>query len=398
MKRNRIAIIALIVFILAVPALAQDDEPSIVFPEPTGNYPVGQVNFAFTDPAREEGFTESADDQREIAVTVYYPAAPDADAEPAPYIPEAALRDFANGIGIPPMVFSMFAANSYDAAPAAEGTFPVLLFSPGLGTPNALYTSLMQEVASHGYIVASVSHTYSVGATIFPDGRVVLGSEAGSDLSSDERRDAVFAVWVADQLFTLEQLQTLNTDDPILAGTMDFERIGSFGHSFGGATAAEAAYEDPRIDAAIIMDGSVWGAVADAGLPQPLLLMRSTEMPTLTNEQLEAAGVTREEFEAEMAASTAQWDILLEQSSNAYYFVLEGSAHMTYATDLPLAAAGALSFMLTPEVVGSIDGVRAYEIISAYVVSFFDQYVKGEDVTTLDSLAANYPEVSFEAR
>jgi predicted dienelactone hydrolase len=399
MKRDRLLIVIALLLsalVLAVPLRAQDDEPAIQFPEPTGDYAVGQLAYAFTDAARDEIFTEDEDDQRQIVVTIYYPAEPDDEAELAPYIPEAAMRDFANGIGIPPMIFAMFAANSYIAAPAAEGEFPVLLFSPGFGTPTVLYTSLLQEVASHGYIVANISHTYSVGATIFPDDQVIIGNEAGSDISTDERRDTIFAVWVADQAFVLEQLETLNADDPILAGTMDFERIGSFGHSFGGAAAAEIAYEDPRIDAAINMDGSQWGEVAERGVEQPLMLMKSTENPIPTDEELEAAEMTREDYEAQIEAANAQWEVLLERSPQSYLFALKGATHMTYATDMPLAA-NALSFLLTPEIVGTIEGERALEAISAYVVAFFDRYVKGDE-STLDTLASEYPEVTLEAR
>jgi dienelactone hydrolase len=397
MKRNRIAAIAFVVFMLTTSVLAQDDTPAIQFPEPTGEYPVGQVSYAFTDPEREEIFTEDPDDLRQLAVTVYYPADPAEDAEPAPYISETAVTDFANGIGIPPMLFAMFGANGYDTPPAAEGAFPVLVFSPGLGTPDLFYTSLLQEVASHGYIVVRISHTYSVGATIFPDQRVIVGNEIGSDVSTDESRSRILDVWVADVLFVLDELETYNDEEFPLSGAMDLEHVGSFGHSFGGATAVETAYEDSRIDAAINMDGSQFGEVAEAGLDRPIMLMRSTEQPEPTDEELEAAGITREELAAEMEKANQSWNDLLSQSPNAYHFILTGSSHMTYATDLALAAPS-LSFMLPPEVIGTIEGSHAYEIISAYVVAFFDQYVKGDEAAALDSLAADYPEVTFEAR
>jgi predicted dienelactone hydrolase len=397
MKRNRIAVIVLVVLVMAAPALAQSDDTSIFFPPPSGEYPVGQLLYIFADPERDEVFTDDSADQRAIAVTVYYPAAPTDNAATAPYIPEAAAQNFTNTTHLPPPVIGMFSTHSYPAAPAAEGAFPVLLFSPGFGTPDVFYTSLLEEIASHGYIVARISHTYSVGATIFPDGDVIASNEAGSDLNTDESRDGILKVWVTDQEFTLDELEHLNGDDPLLAGKLDLEHVGSFGHSFGGATAVETAYEDSRIDAAINMDGSQFGEVAEAGLDRPIMLMRSTEQPEPTDEELEAAGITREELAAEMEKANQSWNDLLSQSPNAYHFILTGSSHMTYATDLALAAPS-LSFMLPPEVIGTIEGSHAYEIISAYVVAFFDQYVKGDEAAALDSLAADYPEVTFEAR
>jgi hypothetical protein len=50
--------------------------------------------------------------------------------------------------------------------------FPALLPSPS-GFPPLLLAALAEEVASHGYVVVGINHTYETTVTVFGDGRVV---------------------------------------------------------------------------------------------------------------------------------------------------------------------------------------------------------------------------------
>jgi len=73
--------------------------------------------------------------------------------------------------------------------------------------------------------------------------------------------DRVFPVWVADQRFAYNTLERWAVNDPLLAGKLDVTRIGSFGHSFGGATALEVCRSDTRCRAAVNMDGGLYGKI-----------------------------------------------------------------------------------------------------------------------------------------
>ena len=60
-----------------------------------------------------------------------------------------------------------------DAPVAAQvDGFPVLAYSHGYGLFVSQNTPLMEELASHGYIVFGLGHTWD-GSTVFPDGRTV---------------------------------------------------------------------------------------------------------------------------------------------------------------------------------------------------------------------------------
>ena len=149
--------------------------------------------------------------------------------------------------------------------------FPVLLFSPAFGTHPLFYTAMLEELASQGFVVVSLCHPYSTGVTVFPNGRIVRANDAGSRFEVlkkrhegsleevEKERNTVGEVWLADVRFVLDSLTELNKHDDLLAGRMDLSRVGIFGHSFGGATAAAAVQTDRRFKAGINLDGSDLG-------------------------------------------------------------------------------------------------------------------------------------------
>lgn len=72
-----------------------------------------------------------------------------------------------------------------------------------------------------------------------------------------------------------------------LAGSLDLFRVGMFGWSLGGAASAQAMHDDPRIKAAVNMDGTFWGPLAQEGVNRPFLLLTGSEH----TEQFAHAGV-----------------------------------------------------------------------------------------------------------
>jgi hypothetical protein len=71
---------------------------------------------------------------------------------------------------------------------------------------------------------------------------------------------------------------------------------------------------------------------------------------------------------------------------------LNGSTHHTFIGFEPLAAP---ALFIPAEVVGTIEGVRAVGMIDDYVVSFFDQHLKGQTSALLAGSPADYPEMVF---
>src|SRR5262249_19161994 len=152
--------------------------------------------------------------------------------------------------------------NSCLNAPVADGRHPVVVFSPGFTATFTDYTFLLEDLASRGYLVAAINHTYDATAVEFPDGRLeksLFGSHLTSYTHSDAQTLAfVAAVRLADIKFVLDTLQRLAAEgDGPFTGKLDLSRIALAGHSLGGLTTILGLQSDRRFASAVILDGLV---------------------------------------------------------------------------------------------------------------------------------------------
>ncbi|WP_220504631.1 hypothetical protein [Microbispora sp. H13382] len=123
---------------------------------------------------------------RELRVSLWYPAAK-TKGTAAPYVTpqESALilKGFPQLKDLPPDTLTKTKTKTYARADAPalpnKGGWPLVVMSPGMTMPRATLTSLAEEFASRGYVVAGIEHTYESVATTFPDGRTVT-FEAGA--------------------------------------------------------------------------------------------------------------------------------------------------------------------------------------------------------------------------
>ncbi|WP_026671788.1 alpha/beta hydrolase family protein [Alkalihalobacterium bogoriense] len=267
--------------------------PIIKIPAPTGPYAVGVTNYHWVDSNREEPYADPPVDHRELMVRVWYPAELDKDARKAPYAldSEDTKRVGENlSIDLRMTLYSWLQAenHSYSDAPLSKEKeqFPVLVFSPGFGFSPYMYTSIIEELASQGYIVFGIEHPYhSEIPTVFPGGRVAKG-----DMSLPEENELIdeeIIIWVEDALFAIEKITEINENDPhgLLTGSLDLSRMGMFGHSFGGATTAQVMNLEPKIIAGANMDGFFFGPLIEEGLAHPLMLLAGSEEMILLDKE-----------------------------------------------------------------------------------------------------------------
>jgi dienelactone hydrolase len=269
------------------------------------------------------------------------------------------------------------------------GRRPVVLYSPGAGDPRTWGTALVEELASRGYVVVTIDNTYESPGVQFPDG-TVMGNEpvltalaqADRDGTVPQLLEKVLRTRVADTRFVLDRLTTL---PGALSQVVDPRRVGMFGQSAGGITAAEGMFEDSRIKAGIDLDGTLefnrepngtnLMPVAVHGLHRPFLLMGR---------------------DGSDHTSEPSWRAFWMHSDGWHRdLTLRGSRHQTY-TDL---AAILPQTGLGPDVIereiGTVDPVRAITAQRAYVTSFFDRWLRGRNDHLLDGPSPCYPEVMF---
>ncbi len=213
-------------------AAQQPASASKRLPSPKGKYAVARIGYDWVDRSRPEGLSKIPDAHREIVVYVWYPTEKGGKNKAAEYLPgvqsvaksseSGSMKSFW-GDHWELVVSGRIETDTSEKSAIAEGKelFPLVVFSPGLGVPSTAYTALIEEVVSHGYVVASIEPTYEVPAVAFPDGRVVPFSEAatGRHLPTPpgetrekfaQRMHAVdaphFDKWAADIHFTIDQV------------------------------------------------------------------------------------------------------------------------------------------------------------------------------------------------
>ncbi|AQW51444.1 alpha/beta hydrolase family protein [Streptomyces violaceusniger] len=371
----------------------------LTLPAPTGPYPVGTVSHRLVDQDRPDPWVASRP-SRELMVSVRYPAR---DVERYPratqLLPgEAAGFDRLNNFGGVPQGRVDWAATrtfAHQGAPPARerrgAARPVVLYSPGVGDPRSLGTTLTDELASRGYVVICVDHTYDGSAVEFPDGRVETSRLPEEYVRAKQEGTVVellrktCAVRVADLRFVLDRLEALA---PM---PLDRSAIGAFGQSAGGFAALQAMHDDRRIAAAANLDG-VLAYVEEDQDPGPLSTVAAdgVDRPVLTMGK-----------DGNDHHTVPSWGALWEHSSGSRLdLTLLGSAHATYtdATSmLPrIAARLGLPEKVVTDAIGTVAPERAVAVQRAYVPAFFDRELRHrDDAGLLDGPSARYPEVRF---
>ena len=379
-KRIVLTVIAALLLVSAVSAAAYAAY-GIHYPTPEGEYKVGRTKLFLTDAERPEIFSDTPDDLRELPVTVYYPAEPAKGDTHAAFAPKAVEDALAKAAGCPAFILDTIHPNSYvDAAPAADKTFPVLLFSGGLYGQMPFYSSLLESVAAEGYIVVAVEHPYSETAVENSAGELIRYTSDGTaklDTGADNDTLEAYAnelcdIWTADMLYVFDSLDGLNESNAVLKGSMDLSKTGIFGHSFGGAAAIQCLQERKELAAGINMDGSIYGKQKTTPVEQPLVFMNNAQ-------------------ESIIGAICFQEKVVASETSEAcYHMIMLDSTHDTFATDSGLLY-DKYPFMKMGDI-ADVNGKTALLGLTAYVTDFFDQYIKGEPSEMLEAgCSAEYP-------
>lgn len=365
--------------------------PVPIPPTPPGPYAIGSVIYDWTDTARAETYSSNPNDKRELVVQVWYPAQVGAQARTVPYVdnPDVAIPVLAKLSKLPAFALGhlgLVKTHSYQDVPVRNdgAPYPIVIYSHGYTGYRTASFAQMEALASSGYIAVAIDHTYAAGFTVFPDGRVALNNPAmlpaagGTQPGDQELREKAAAIAVADQRFVMDQLEQLNAGrlDSRFAGKLDLQRIGLTGVSYGAAM-VWTCHLDARCKAGLTQDG--WyetfpEAIVAEPLRQPFMFMQSeTQMWKMDN--------------------LARLDKIYQRvNAPAYHIKFAGVLHQDFG-DYPLLTP--LTGVLTER--GTLNGERTVKMIDAYIVAFFDKYLKNQPAPLLDGPSRDYPEARFES-
>jgi dienelactone hydrolase len=364
--------------------------PAFRFPMPTGPFPIGTVTRHLVDPNRREFLGPDPGAQRELMIQIWYPA--DYRGSPRSYRSRSEVSFFKEHL-------SLIMTNAADGIPLSRtpGRNPVLIFDHSWAGRRDECTFLVENLASHGYVVVGIDHPYGSKFTAFPDGRVVYSSLGEwMDFSSDEAQktslkvaEKQLKVRAADATFVLDTLERLDQFDPsgLLTGQLDTSKAAIIGFSFGGAVAAEACRLDPRFRAGVDLDGCLFGESAKEGIEQPFLVM-SDDNPLPASDPADARSGPRQRRLAFMNQDVRNITRSL-QTNGGFLVRIKGVRHLNFC-DSPLF----LPIRRMSDA-GPIDARRAMRIIDDFTVAFFDDVLYDRAAGVLNRMAIEYPEVQF---
>ena len=305
MKAYRLLILASISSITILSCNGQENQ----LPKPTGKYFVGVDYLSLCDSSRKELFDDNNNSYRNIAIKAWYPTNEKGD-----YSPYFENVDFViNNFNFPESYRNLL-TNSCQGEPISktENTFPVIIFSHGWGEHFSQNTILMEELASHGYVVFSLSHDFESKFSFYPDGNIVtlntnserfiqiMNEQQNPDamelynemfnVNSDKSRMEIFVktsnlmptllkespkYWAQDIEFFINKLPNINKSNSTLKTKLNLEQIGVFGMSMGGIAANEVCTWNSKVKAGVNIDGGIYGSSIDTLINTPFMFINS---------------------------------------------------------------------------------------------------------------------------
>ncbi len=354
--------VILLLLSTAIPILL----PVPKIPNPSGPLAIGTVIYEFTDTSRKELYS-GKDEARRFMIQAWYPAEIKAEDERAPWMSNAEIYApaVATYIDLPSFFLDHLALVNIPAFKNAQvaktnGGYPVIIFSHGWNGFNAQNSGQALELASHGYVVIAVQHTYGAVTTVFPDGTIAPNNpKALPEDAEDPNYEVVARIlvdqWAGDISFALDQFIILNKDaDSIFFQSLDMERVGVYGHSTGGGAAIQFCGTDSRCDALLGMDPFMRPVSAEVianGVTQPAFFMFSQGWADLVDSK-----------------NNYLFDQFYPNISNYQGAVsINGTKHFDFS-DLPLLSPIAPQLGLK----GPLKGTRVIEIVNSYLLDFFE--------------------------
>jgi dienelactone hydrolase len=262
----------------------------------------------------------------------------------------------------------------------------------GGAAPTTDFTSLNEDLASHGYVVVGFDAPFRSWVVVRSDGSVVERSPQNDmDLvagrQADELANKLAIAWSSDTSFALDQLEKLNASDPSgrFQGKFDMQRIGMFGHSLGGATALLFCHDDRRCKAGIDIDGVPLGDVITEGISQPFMFVMSDHSGETSDSETPEA--------IRNAGTNIRSVYNRLPNDQRFEIVIKGANHYMFSDGALLKSPLMMSVLRALGIV-KLDGNRQIAATAHYIDAFFDVYLKGAPATELKS-PSNFHEIEI---
>ncbi len=360
---------------------------SFNFPSPKGPHAIGTKAYHLIDKNRQETHVRNINHPyRELMIQIWYPSQEHKSQSPVTsYDPDAVtLTHEQHGFSGYGARFIRTYAKHNAALSNAHAYYPVIIVSHGISGLRTNHTAQAEELASHGYIVVSIGHTYATAITTFPDKRIVTGIINNQNLQTKESCDRELIIHIKDVCFLMDQLEIMNQQkNGMFMKRLDLKNIGIYGHSFGGAVATQVCRLDNRCKACINLDGALLGDNATVAFNKPYMAIRSGKMLASfwkhSEEEAHKHSLSKEQSAKNMYGRYifSVPDLCKNIGSGAYNIVINDAEHNSF-TDEPFIECSLFYNRFWALFNGNAPYKKVCElndIINAYLIKFFDKYL-----------------------
>ncbi len=365
-----LAIFAVVGLTMLLALLWWEHKTEITLPAPTGHFAVGRTTYAWLNNTQTDELAPSPGAKREVVVWIWYPSAAAKSAALVEYLPAAWRSALALHSGA---LMSQFLtrdlslvrthSTSDPEVSPEQRSYPVVIMRAGGGALTTDYTTLAEDLASHGYIVVGFDAPYRTFVVVLQSNRVVIRPPTNDPENlqpgqANRLINSLLLMWTSDTNFVVSQLQSLNAVDPSgkFTGRLDMQRLGMFGHSFGGAQALQFCHDDPRCKAGIDIDGAPYGSVVQDGLKQPFMFILSDHSRELSDP---ASTKIRADFQS-----------IYDRLPNGRLFItIRGANHFSFSDQMLLKSHYIIS-LLRLFGFGRLEGRRGLAMTADYVRTF----------------------------
>jgi len=394
--------------------------PTFELPAPTGPYRVGVKAFTLVDESRQGLLGTLASEPRRIPIRVWYPAADDARGRTRPYLEGYEAASFGQNLGRSRYFFAYLSridTHSILDAPVkhGQGAWPLVLFNHGFWCYPEQNTALMEQLASHGYVVVSIGHPGDSIEARFADGAVVkpflgagekqdaalqaglaafMGAATGDARMAGLKRFEAASmahrigdsarIWRDDNVFVFEALRAGKIPEDVrdVAAVADYTKLGVVGMSFGGSTAPSVCQTLMECKAAVNLDGESFDfSVYNTELRVPLLMLLTGQR--FSKAQFDDPSVNPTDYAYERWAHAGERDDIVRMRVASLQHV--GLLDLLLSAPRPWSA----------ELYGTIDGPRGVALVSDAVLQFLERYVRDKkDVDFPRSFYAQHPQAT----
>ena len=384
---------------------AGPENGSSLLPKPEGEYQIATQKLFITDSLRKEKFTRKRK-YREIYVKVWYPVRAEGEYEYEYFLndyPSKVVADIFKSVGLDRNLVNQIKQTqthtlSADFDLPSGQKFPVILFNPGFyfGMSD-FYTAIIENLASHGYIVCSINHPYeqpyveSSGEDAYMKKKkaqlaylqlFLMDKFRNFKIDTEEeieaatrvylrrlsRFDKIVRRWTADNEFFITYLEKVCNEPnaaSLFAG-MNLDRLGVLGQSVGGSVAGQVCLQNSeRIKAGINLDCFQFGDIIDQPLQTPFMLMQSDHyfMWNLGNS---------------VVYRNPQADFYRTTIKNARHFVFSDASFL----DL-------IDAEDKKKMIGNIEGDETVKLINNYILAFYNFYLRGDSSVMMEDEVDN---------